>query len=81
MNGAGGGHVNEVRLLLLLNLMEGDFFSMNLSKCCGDRGGGRCGGGAGAFVVSVCDIIHSGLQDCHSCVGSANLCYAFSPTS
>ncbi len=80
MNGVGGGLVNELRLLLmlLLNLMKGDFFSMNLSTCCGDGGGG-CGGDVDAFIVSVRGIIHYGRQDCHSCVDSANVCYAFSP--
>ncbi len=61
MNGAGGG----LRLLLLLlNLMEGDFFSMNLSKFCGDGGGG-CGGDVGALIVPVRGILLFGLQDCH----------------
>ncbi len=66
MNGVGGGLVNELRLLLmlLLNLMKGDFFSMSLSKCCGDRGGG-CGGDVGALTVSVRGIIHFRLRDCH----------------
>ncbi len=65
MNGAGGGLDNELRLLLLfLNLMEGDFVSMNLSKCCGDRGGG-CGGDVGALIVPVRGILLFGLQDCH----------------
>ncbi len=65
VNGVGGGLVNELRLLLLLlNLMEGDFFSMNLSKCCGDGVGG-CGGDVGAVIVSVRGILLFGLQDCH----------------
>ncbi len=68
MIGAGGG----LRLLLLLlNLMEGDFFSMNLSKCCGDRGG--CGGDVGAFIVSVRGILLFGLQDSHICANCG--CY------
>ncbi len=37
---------------------------MNLSKCCGERGGG-CGGDVGALTASVRGIIHFGLQDCH----------------
>ncbi len=62
MNGVGGGLVNELRLLLLLlNLMEGDFFSMNLSTCCGDGGGG-CGGDVGAFIDSL--VFRTAIYKC-----------------
>ncbi len=45
--------------------------------CCGGGGGGF-GGDEDAFIDSVRGIIHFGLQDCHSCVGSGHVCYFFS---